>query len=117
MSNNNTAYCQIIDLTANNADSWSLPIAITQGYFPTTVVQNITGWTITLTIKNLQLDAIPVFTTSVSSHVDPINGLTLISLSKTTTTTLIGWYYYYLSWVDNNGGTQTFQKGKVQFTI
>jgi len=116
---NYIVYVQVQDLVVNNGDDLDIPITVLQGPFPSTVPQDITGWTFTFMLKNLQTDSVAnaVLVNSVTTHVDPINGLTCIYNTAATTANLSGYYYCYLSWVDNFGGSQCFLKGKINFTI
>lgn len=117
MSTNNYCFIQTIDLQAESGDDYDIPLSFTTGSFPSTVPQPITGWTLNFVIKDLQSDPPSkwLLNLSVTNHVDPVNGLSLISVPAATTATLGGTNYYYLSWVDNFGGIQTFMKGKIQF--
>jgi len=112
-------YQQYVDLSSASGSDYSIPLTFTTGSYPSTTPQPITGWTINLLLKNLQSDptSAAVLNINVTTHIDPVNGLTVVTVPAVTTATLSGYYYYYLTWIDNNGGTQLFQYGKINFTI
>ena len=115
----NYCYQQYVDLQTVSGNSWDLPLSFTTGSYPSTTAQSIEGWTINLLVKVLQSDTEEeaVLDIDVTDHVDAINGLTAVYVSAAQTAELSGYYYYYLTWTDDSGGIQTFQYGKVNFTI
>ena len=66
-------------------------------------VKDITGWTIYFTLKKNIDDADTVATTikkDITTHADPTNGRTKISLLNTETDTLEGLYFYDIQYKD-----------------
>jgi len=81
------------------------------------VPKNITGWTVFLTVKkNIDdLDANAVISKTVTSHTDPTNGKTEISIADTETDPLCGIYYYDIQYKDLAGIIKTVMLGTLNF--
>ena len=112
-------YTQNCDLEAFSGDDFDIPLAFTTGYVPDTIAINITGWTLEFLIKNYEtdLDSEAVVFQTVTTHLDPVNGISAFINSQSVTSTLTGRYYYYMRYFDTAGNRQTFLYGKINFLI
>jgi len=80
------------------------------------VALDITGWTIYFTVKqNMNdTDANAVINKKITTHSDPTNGKTLITLTNTETN-LTGNYYYAVDYKDDEGNEDTLYYGRIRF--
>lgn len=75
---------------------------------------NITGYTIFFTVKDNYTstdDTSALISKTVTSHSDPTNGKTLITLSKTDTNLSEGNYYYDFQTKDGSGNISSTERG------
>lgn len=76
---------------------------------------DITGSTIYFTVKKELKDEIPLISKSITDHLDPVNGLTTINLTKEDTNRRIGKYLFDIQLVLTDGQVHTiFPKGARQ---
>ena len=80
------------------------------------VYEDITGWSIYFTAKaNMNdSDANAKISKTVTSHSDPTNGVTLITLEPADTDIDAGNYYYSMDWKDNDDNEGVFFQGKLR---
>lgn len=77
---------------------------------------NITGYTVWFTVKSIagDSDANAVLAKTITSHSDPTNGETYITLSNTETD-LEGTFFYDIKYKDGSGNTAGCFNGKIIF--
>jgi len=95
-------------LTSGDDDTFTITYQDADGN-----VQDITGWTFWLTIKENKsdTDAEAVVQKTVTSHTDPTNGKTEIDVDAADTEDLAGNYWYDMQREDENGDIKTFAHG------
>ena len=78
---------------------------------------DITGWTIYFTVKSKKsdTDGEALIQKDVTSHSDPTQGITLISLSATETD-IIGSKYYDIKIKDDEGNSNIILQGRILFS-
>lgn len=80
------------------------------------VAQDITGATVTMTVKRNLSDTTPLVQKVVTAHTNPTDGLSTITLTTADTSIPLGSYYYDIQ--INGGGIskKTVMKGKLEIT-
>jgi len=80
------------------------------------IVEDITGWTVYFTAKAKMedVDADAVISLKITSHSDPTNGVTLISLTTTDTDITAGNYYYSIDYLDDEANQGSIMGGKLK---
>lgn len=80
-------------------------------------VKDITLWTVYFTVKAKMsdADADAKISYDVTSHSDPTNGKTIITLTSTDTD-LVGSYYYDIVAKDDSGNVYDMYNGRIRFT-
>jgi hypothetical protein len=99
------------DLEIYQGDDVSLKITVTEDG----VSVDITDWTVYFTVKKHyeDPDSSAIFSKDITSHEDPIHGITYISLTSTeTNTTPLGNYYYDIQIKDSASKIQTLTAGR-----
>lgn len=99
-----------IEVTRGDDKRWSLLLTKRDS-----TPHNITDWIVFFTVKSVLTDpdANAKITKNITSHADPLNGLTLIDLAATDTASLpAGTYYYDIQVKTDAGKIYTIQKGK-----
>jgi hypothetical protein len=78
---------------------------------------DITGATVTMTVKRSKSDITPAFPAKiVTTHADPTQGKTVIVLSESDTSIGLGNYYYDIEIKGNTIAKKTVVKGKLEIT-
>jgi len=79
--------------------------------------QPITGWTVFLTLKTNKLDpdANALVSKTITSHADPTNGITIITIAASETINLLGKYFYDIQYKTDLGVIKTVLDGTYQF--
>lgn len=80
--------------------------------FNITIDRDITGWTIYFDL--IRNDS-KVINREITSHDDPVNGLTGFTLSDDDTSPLSGNYLYEMKYKTDNDSDETFLKGRMTF--
>ena len=79
---------------------------------------NITGYTVFMTVKlnfdTDETDSQAIISKTVTSHTDPTNGITTISLSDSDTTIDVKDYYYDMTFKDTSDKIHSIQEGKFE---
>ena len=98
-----------LSLTRGDSGSWTITFKHQDG-----TPYNITGWTITFTLKtSFDLpDVYKTFQKIIISHTDPTNGISLLSLLPSDTALLSSRIYDYDIVVNTGVDTYTLLKGK-----
>jgi hypothetical protein len=99
-----------IEVTRGDDKRWSLLLTKRDG-----TPHNITDWIVFFTVKqsHSDADASAKIVKNITSHADPINGMTLIDLAAADTASLtLGDYYYDIQTKTPTGKIYTIQKGK-----
>jgi len=80
------------------------------------ISEDITGWSIYLTVKeNMEdTDTNAKISKTVTVHSEPTNGKTLISLTSSDTDILAGMYWYSIDYKDNLGNEGVLFWGKLR---
>lgn len=80
------------------------------------VALDITGWTVYFTVKEFMTDtdANAKIAKEITSHSEPLNGITLLELTSEDTD-LLGNYYYSVDYKDDEGKQGVLAKGRVKF--
>jgi hypothetical protein len=70
---------------------------------------NITGWTVYLTVKKFltDIDSAAVISQTITTHSDPVNGVTYATITALQSTMVPGVYYYDLKAVDGTGAKRS----------
>lgn len=93
-------------------DTHTINLTITNNGTPL----NITGYTVFFTVnaeKEPSTDSAAVISKTVTSHSDPTNGETIISLSAADTTNVApGTYWYDIQLKDGSGNITSFRKDR-----
>jgi len=78
---------------------------------------DITGYTIFFTLKESisDPDTEAIIEKNVTSHIDPVQGLTAVIITNAETDELKGNYYYDMQYLDTSGKILTYIKGEIQF--
>jgi hypothetical protein len=97
------------DLTLTQGDEKPYNLTFTGASDPI----DITGTTVTMTIKRSLSDATATLTKVVTDHTDPVNGKTTITLSPTDTGIATGSYYYDVQIDGGSISKTTVLKGKL----
>jgi len=99
---------EILNFKQKRGDTFSLPIDFGQ---------DITGWTVFLTLKkNIDdLDAAAVITKDITSHDDAAAGDTTVAMTAAETSNLLGTYYYDIQYKDASANVVTLIDGTIQF--
>lgn len=95
-------------------DDYSVAIAVKD---ENAAAIDITGWKFWITIKSNESDAdgSAVVQKAVTSHDDPTNGLTTVSLSNSDTDSLLGKYFYDIQFKKADGKVKTLMYGVIDF--
>jgi len=106
---------EFIDLLAYRGDDLSLSLTFKD--YATQDPIDITGWTISFTIKEKTYlpddDAAVVI--DVVTHIDPVNGKTGIVVPHADTNELEGVYQYDIQYTTNLDIIRTFARGQINF--
>jgi len=99
---------ETLNFKQKRGDTFSLPIAFGQ---------DITGWTVFLTLKKGidDLDEAAVISKDVTIHTDASTGDTLVTMSATETSNLLGTYHYDIQYKDSSANIVTLVEGTIQF--
>jgi hypothetical protein len=92
--------------------SFKLNFADTDG-----VPIDITGWTIffTLKLKKDDSDSEAIVSKTITSLTDPLNGISIVTISHTEVNDLVGPYFYDFQFVDLSGNVRTITSGAITF--
>jgi len=105
-----------LDYTVERGDTLTIPLEF---QVDDITPQSIVGWTIFFTLKKNKndTDAQAIISKDVTSHLDPTNGITSITVTATETNTLLGPYYYDIQYKDADANIITIIKGTITFIV
>lgn len=100
------------DLTITQGDEKAYNLTFTTGDSPL----DITGATLTMTIKRKLNDSEPAVTKTVTEHTNATAGETTLTLSTTDTDIALGKYYYDMQLSGGTVATKTVLRGSLEIT-